>query len=279
MTVMKTNLIKGIKKEINKQKELKKYKLSPDIELKQIIGNQIYDALQGGVVEQVLRKTKVSSRDTYFRSMMEGHSMKIDEIILSDLYKLCKEVIERLDFRDEVDFYITGDSTVNAYSIASEEDDEPHIVNINSALFDLMSKDELKFVIGHELGHYVLGHYAEMGLKHLWKQFVFLGELQCASEEKRDLLLEATLFNRDYSKELEADKFAVEYSSKEAALKFLSMAHKMVPYNPEIIARYEAIAGYLPETKAVIEMIDFGIFKDAKVISLDSLEEGGEGNV
>lgn len=155
MTGMKTNLIKGIKKEINKQKELKKYKLSPDIELKQIIGNQIYDALQGGVVEQVLRKTKVSSRDTYFRSMMEGHSMKIDEIILSDLYKLCKEVIERLDFRDEVDFYITGDSTVNAYSIASEEDDEPHIVNINSALFDLMSKDELKFVIGHELGHLI----------------------------------------------------------------------------------------------------------------------------
>jgi hypothetical protein len=146
-------------------------------------------------------------------------------------------------------------------------------------MFLTFDKDVQEYVIGHELGHYVLGHYAEMGLKHLWKQFVFLGELQCASEEKRDLLLEATLFNRDYSKELEADKFAVEYSSKEAALKFLSMAHKMVPYNPEIIARYEAIAGYLPETKAVIEMIDFGIFKDAKVISLDSLEEGGEGNV
>jgi Zn-dependent protease with chaperone function len=152
---MKSSFIKGVKREINKQKEAKVYKLSPDIELKQTIGNQIYDALQGHIVEQVLRKTKISSRDAYFRSMMEGHSMKIDANILGDLYSLCQEVVERLDFRDDVDFYITGDSAVNAFSVASEEDDEPHIVNINSALFDLMTRDELKFVIGHELGHLI----------------------------------------------------------------------------------------------------------------------------
>ena len=143
------SLLKG------KKSDEKPYKLSPEIALKQTIGNQIYDALQGKIVEQVLRKTKVSSQDSYFRSMMEGHSMKIDESILSDLYELCQEVIELLDFKGEVDFYITGDSSVNAFSIASEEDDEPHIVNINSALFDLMTRDELKFVIGHELGHLI----------------------------------------------------------------------------------------------------------------------------
>ena len=60
---------------------------------------------------------------------------------------------EKLGVKDKVDFYITGDSSVNAFSVAAESEGEPHIVNINSALFDLMTTDELRFVVGHELGH------------------------------------------------------------------------------------------------------------------------------
>ena len=50
---------------------------------------------------------------------------------------------------------MTGDSTINAFSIASEDAGHPHIVNVNSELFNLMSEDELRFVIGHELGHLI----------------------------------------------------------------------------------------------------------------------------
>lgn len=129
--------------------------LSPHLELERQIGEQIYNALQGAVVEQVLRKTKISGRDAYWRSTMEGHSLKVDKQLLGDLYDLCHEVKSKLKFDEKVDFYITGDSTVNAFSLAAEDEGEPHIVNINSALFDLMTRDELKFVIGHELGHLI----------------------------------------------------------------------------------------------------------------------------
>ncbi|MBR5029369.1 MAG: hypothetical protein IKX51_09125 [Bacteroidales bacterium] len=47
--------------------------LNPTIELKQQLGSQIYTALQGGVVEEVLRKTRINSSDAYWRSNMEGH--------------------------------------------------------------------------------------------------------------------------------------------------------------------------------------------------------------
>lgn len=50
---------------------------------------------------------------------------------------------------------MTGNSTINAFSIASEDAGHPHIVNVNSELFNLMSEDELRFVIGHELGHLI----------------------------------------------------------------------------------------------------------------------------
>lgn len=128
---------------------------NPTIELERQIGEQIYTALQGTVVEEVLRKTKVSGSDTYWRSNMEGHSLKVDKELLPDFYQLCSEVKKKLNFEEPVDFYITGDSTVNAFSVAVEEEGEPHIVNVNSALFDLMTTDELKFVIGHELGHLI----------------------------------------------------------------------------------------------------------------------------
>ena len=128
---------------------------NPSIELERQIGEQIYNALQGTVVEEVLKKIRMSGSDTYWRSNMEGHSLKVDKELLPDFHRLCHEVKAKLNFEEAVDFYITGDSTVNAFSVAAEEEGEPHIVNINSALFDLMTTDELKFVIGHELGHLI----------------------------------------------------------------------------------------------------------------------------
>lgn len=137
----------------DKNEETERY--SAAIELEKQIGKQIYNALQGSVVEEVLRKTKVSGADAYWRSNMEGHSLKVEKELLCDFYNLCHEVKKKLKFEEKVDFYITGDSSVNAFSVAAENEGEPHIVNINSALFNLMTTDEMRFVIGHELGHLI----------------------------------------------------------------------------------------------------------------------------
>lgn len=128
---------------------------NPTLPLERELGKQIYQALQGSVVETILKTAKDGSGDEYWRSRMEGHCMKVDKEILPDFYALCQEVKKRLNFTEKVDFYVTGDSTLNAFSIAAEEEGQPHIVNINSAMFDLMSEDELRFVIGHELGHII----------------------------------------------------------------------------------------------------------------------------
>lgn len=128
---------------------------NPTLPLERELGKQIYQALQGPVVETILKTAKDGSGDDYWRSRMEGHCMKVDKEILPDFYALCQDVKTRLNFKDAVDFYVTGDSTLNAFSIAAEDEGQPHIVNINSAMFDLMSEEELRFVIGHELGHII----------------------------------------------------------------------------------------------------------------------------
>ena len=105
-----------------------KIRLNPSIKLEKHLGKQIYEALQGSVVEAVLRKIKTSSSDAYWRSSMEGHSLKVQQDLLPDFYALCQEVKEKLNFDEPVDFYITGDSSVNAFSVAAEDEGEPNIV-------------------------------------------------------------------------------------------------------------------------------------------------------
>ena len=41
----------------------------------------------------------------------------------------------------------------DAFAVASSKEGDPHIININSGLIDLMTDDELRFVVGHEIGH------------------------------------------------------------------------------------------------------------------------------
>ena len=129
--------------------------LKPEIQLEQALAGQIYHALEGDVVRFVLKNAQGGTDDDYWRSRMEGHCMKADKNLLGNFYNLCHEVQERLNFQEKVDYYVTGDSSINAFSIAAEDSEHPHIVNVNSELFNLMDEDELKFVIGHELGHLI----------------------------------------------------------------------------------------------------------------------------
>ena len=129
--------------------------LKIEIGLEQEIAAQLYQALQGDVVRFVIKNADDSFEDDLWRSRMEGHCMKVDKKLLGNFYALCQEVKETLGFEEPVDFYVTGDSSINAFSISSAEEGRPHIVNVNSELFKLMSEDELRFVVGHELGHLI----------------------------------------------------------------------------------------------------------------------------
>lgn len=102
-----------------------------------------------------MKLSKVGDSENYLRSSMEGGSLKVEKRLLEKYYVMFNSIKEKLGFEDPVDFYISGSSEVNAWSSYSEEEGAPHIVNINSALLQLMTDDELAFVVGHELGHLI----------------------------------------------------------------------------------------------------------------------------
>ena len=129
--------------------------LDPTIPLHTLLWNQISGCLQAPSTYMLLCQREGDEVDVTMRSVMEGNSLKVDDQLLGDFYKLCNEVKEKLQFKEDIDFYITGNSEVNAMSFASTDENRPHIIEINSGLFNLMSREELKFVIGHEIGHLI----------------------------------------------------------------------------------------------------------------------------
>lgn len=136
--------------------------LDPEIKLQSLLHQQLYDAMQGDVLKQVMELYYSDDRDLFLHSEMKGNHLQVRPEILPDVYNLCIAVKEELEFNEDIDFYIVGTPDVNACAIRSDSEDNPHVIQINAGLFNLMSADELKFIIGHEIGH-LINKDAEIG--------------------------------------------------------------------------------------------------------------------
>ncbi len=88
------------------------------------------------------------------RMLLLGSAVRADERQFARVYRLYREAGEVLDAGVLPELFIRADPTINAMTIGL---DKPVIV-LNSGLIDVMDDDELRFVLGHELGHVLSGH-------------------------------------------------------------------------------------------------------------------------
>ncbi|WP_137294044.1 M48 family metallopeptidase [Nocardioides dongxiaopingii] len=95
----------------------------------------------------------VNERTT--RLLLLGTAVRVDERQFPALHYLLRDAARVLDVEGPLpEMYVQANPTLNAVTIGL---DKPVIV-LNSALVDLLEEDELRFVVGHELGHALSGH-------------------------------------------------------------------------------------------------------------------------
>jgi len=119
------------------------------------LGNMLYNMMQGDIVEKVIEAAKIEKIENEWKYIMDGYSFKVNKNLSPDVYDLFYGIKERLEFDEDIDFYITNDSSINAFAISRPEKDQPHIINVNSGLIERLDNDELSFVVGHEIGHLI----------------------------------------------------------------------------------------------------------------------------
>ncbi|MBN2197439.1 MAG: M48 family metalloprotease [Polyangiaceae bacterium] len=73
---------------------------------------------------------------------------------IADAFADCRR---RLGYDRAIEFYVRADAEFHASAMRCEG--SPDLIAVSSRLVEAFSPEELRFVLGHELGHLVLGHH------------------------------------------------------------------------------------------------------------------------
>ncbi len=124
--------------------------------------------------DQILKLLSGMLRERQHRLLYLASAARVGPRQFSDLDALLDACAEVLDAPEKPEFFVMQSADANAYTIGM---DQPFIV-ITSGLYDLMTHEEMRFVVGHELGHALSGHAVYrtmmMHLMRLARSFGFL---------------------------------------------------------------------------------------------------------
>jgi Zn-dependent protease with chaperone function len=104
--------------------------------------------------DTVLRRLAGLFSERAIRLMFLGGTVRASESQYRHLYDIMRDSAYILDLPEIPELYITQDPAPNAMTIGV---DNPFIV-LNTGLIDLLDDEELRFVVGHEVGHVLSGH-------------------------------------------------------------------------------------------------------------------------
>ncbi len=109
-------------------------------------------------LQAVLDHYLASGKAVPHDALLLGTQLRLTPLLAPRLIALLDEVTERLGFTEPVHLFVQPSSEINAFSLHALGD-RPHAVSLNSGLVERMDDDELRFVLGHEVGHLAWRHH------------------------------------------------------------------------------------------------------------------------
>ncbi len=101
--------------------------------------------------------TPISYKLDFVENNLARNSLSINEEMLPSIEKILYEVCNNLFLdRKLVKGYIYSSNELQAYCYSTNK--KECIIQISSRLIELLDENELMFVVGHEIGHFLLGH-------------------------------------------------------------------------------------------------------------------------
>jgi len=84
-------------------------------------------------------------------------SIRLSQAVSPELYEICQHCTKTLGVEIPVELYVYSSSDFNA-ACFKPENGKLHIM-FSSSLLESFDSEEVKFVLGHELGHYIYKHH------------------------------------------------------------------------------------------------------------------------
>jgi len=104
--------------------------------------------------DEIVRKVAGFFGERGIRQLFLGDAVKVSATQRPNLNVMWTEVLETLDWPDRPELYVTQTPIANAMAVGF---DKPFVI-VHSGLLEILTDDELRSVLGHELGHIMSGH-------------------------------------------------------------------------------------------------------------------------
>jgi Zn-dependent protease with chaperone function/uncharacterized tellurite resistance protein B-like protein len=128
------------------------------VKAEQDMKQRIMDLLIFEKIEKVLAEASIEDPTNRIKQIHEGYSFKVNKDLSPKLFDLFTEVKTSLAFDDDIEVFVSSSADLNAFAVPKLGDLDTNLIVITSGLIDKFDDDELKFVIGHEIGHLISGY-------------------------------------------------------------------------------------------------------------------------
>jgi len=99
------------------------------------------------------------SRVKRMKAKLRGSALQVDEYQFPEIYRVAREMSERLGLAECPEIYIVEDNHQNAFAV--KKGSKHYIVLVDDIVFGALATGNpgvLEFILGHELAHHALGH-------------------------------------------------------------------------------------------------------------------------
>jgi Zn-dependent protease with chaperone function len=127
--------------------------------LEKKFSGEINRLIHGDIILKLLIEARIINAADSYSKVFDSYNFKITKEMTPRLFDLCNDVKDTLQFSDKIDFFIINSPEMNAFALPSNYKEHPHRIALNSTIIDKMDDDELRFVVGHEIGHLVTRTY------------------------------------------------------------------------------------------------------------------------
>ena len=156
----------------------------------------------GSIIDHLSDKEQVGA----YHQVVLAQQLRLTPVLAPRVFGLLAEVCAALSFDEQINIFVHPDAQINAFALHRIDDQSPHMISLTSEMVKSMTDDELRFALGHEVGHLAHRHYRVMMVQHMMALRARSEAQQQQDEQPMPQLLERRLLKWQRLAELTADR-------------------------------------------------------------------------